>query len=154
MLIQLIKKELLQELRGRESVLSMTVFGVAVILLFAFAFNAAPVEFQNFLPGLIWMTYFFTAVLGLLRSFSAEREMDAFALLLSSPVDRSLIYLAKVTAFWIFLCIVQLITMPLFSLFLKMDFGGGLLKIIPLFMLINAAISAVGILIAGMGIRT
>ena len=61
-------KDLRLELRTKESLSAMVVFAAAVILLFAFAFEAAPARFQSFMPGLMWMTYFFTAVLGLFRS--------------------------------------------------------------------------------------
>ena len=153
-LMTLIKKEFHQEIRAKESVISMTVFSVAVILLFSFAFNAAPAEFNKFLPGLIWMTFLFVSVIGLLRSFSAEKEMDAYSALLSSPVDRGSIYLGKLIAFWIFLLLAQGLTIPLFVLFLNFKISGEWYVFILLMMLTDWAISGVGIMISGMGLRT
>ena len=150
----LIAKEFRQEIRAKESVISMVVFAIAVILLFSFAFNAAPGEFRKFLPGLIWMTFLFVSVIGLLRSFSAEKEMDAYAAMLSSPVDRGLIYLGKLIAFLIFLFFAQCLTLPLFFLFLSFRIEGELYMFIILVVLADWAISAVGIMISGMGLRT
>ncbi len=150
----LIKKEIKQEIRAKETIISMTVFSVSVIILFSFAFNASPVEFRKFLPGLIWMTFLFVSVIGLLRSFSAEKEMDAYAALLSSPVDRGNIYLGKMIAFWFFLLITQLITLPLFTLFLNFDISGQIPGLLLLVVITNWAISSVGIMISGMGLRT
>ncbi len=153
-LLTLIKKELRQEMRSKESIVSMTVFGVTVILLFAFAFNAAPAEFQRFLPGLIWMTYLFVSILGLLRSFASEKEMDAFAALLSSPIDRGNIFLAKLISFWIFIMGTQLLTMPLFSAFLNLKLGLNLPLLSGVFILTDWSIAAIGVMISGMGLRT
>ncbi|MFQ6610333.1 MAG: heme exporter protein CcmB [Fidelibacterota bacterium] len=153
-LLKLIQKELQHEIRAKESVISMVVFGVSVILLFSFAFNATPAEFSRFLPGLMWMTFLFISILGLLRSFSAEKEMDAYAALLSSPVDRGNIYLGKLIAFWIFLLFAQIFTLPLFMLFLNLNISVHPLMFILLVFVTNWAISAVGIMISGMGLRT
>ncbi len=153
-LLHLIKKEIRQEIRAKESIISMVVFGTSVILLFSFAFNATPAEFSRFLPGLMWMTFLFVSVLGLLRSFSAEKEMDAYAALLSSPVDRGSIYLGKLFAFWIFLLFAQLFTMPLFALFLNLNISAHLFTFMVLVFVTDWAIAAVGIMISGMGLRT
>ncbi len=152
--LTLLHKEIRHEIRTRESIVSMTVFGISVILLFSFAFNAAPSEFRRFLPGLIWMTYLFTSVLGLLRSFAAEKEMDAYAALLSSPVDRGVIYLAKAAAFWIFLLFTQLMTLPLFGLFLNLPLLSAAVPLACLCLLTDWAIASAGVLISGMGLRT
>jgi len=149
----LIKKEIKQEFRSRETVISMSVFGVVVILLFAFAFNAAPAEFQKFLPGLIWMTYLFVAVLGLQRSFAAEKELDAYAALLSAPIDRGLVYLGKLTAFVLFMAVAQAVTLPLFGLFLNLSLSTGLGMHLVLCLLTDWAMGACGVLISGMGLR-
>jgi len=153
-LIHLVKKELYHEIRAKESIISMVVFGTSVILLFSFAFNATPAEFARFLPGLMWMTFLFISILGLLRSFSAEKEMDAYAALLSSPVDRGSIYLGKLFAFWIFLLFAQLFILPSFMLFLNLDISAYPLMFVGLVMVTDWAIAAVGIMISGMGLRT
>ncbi len=153
-LLTLINKEIRQEIRSKESIISMTVFGVTVILLFAFAFNAAPVEFQKFLPGLIWMTYLFVSILGLLRSFASEKEMDAFAALLSSPIERGNIFLAKLISFWVFIIGTQILTMPLFAAFLNMKLGVNLALLAGVFLLTDWSIAAIGVMVSGMGLRT
>jgi heme exporter protein B len=147
-------KELRLEWRTRESLAAMIVFAVAVILLFAFAFNAGATQVRLFAPGLIWMTYFFTAVLGLLRSFGREQEMDAYDLLLSSPVDRGSLYLGKAAAFLLLLIVTQLVSLPLFVLFLDVPLGMGQVGLLPIFILTDIAIAAVGTLIAGLSLRT
>ena len=132
----------------------MVIFSVTVILLFSFAFNAGSVQIRAFAPGLIWMTYFFSGVLGLLRIFGREKEMEAYDLLLCSPAGRSAIYLGKVIAFTILLGLAQLISLPLFSLFLDLNMGAAPLSLAGLFLLANLAFAGVGTLVAALGLRS
>ena len=109
----IIKKELLQEIRSKESILSMVVFGIALIILIVFSINLDQEKIIIILPGLFWITCLFSAVIGLLRSFSSEKEMNAFSMLLCSPIDRANIYIGKMIAVWVFIVITQLVTIPL-----------------------------------------
>ncbi len=147
-------KDLRLELRTRESLSAMVVFAAVVILLFAFAVKAAPARFSAFTPGLMWMTYFFTAVLGLLRSFGQEKEMEAYSLLLSAPVSRSAIYLGKTAAFFVFLLAAQVVSLPLFGLFLDLPLLAAPAGLVLILVLTDLAIAAVGTLIAGMCLRS
>ncbi|MCH8328160.1 MAG: heme exporter protein CcmB [Candidatus Marinimicrobia bacterium] len=147
-------KELQLEWRTRESLAVMAVFSLSVILLFAFAFNAGSTSIKLFAPGLLWMTYFFSAVLGLLRSFGREREMDAYDLLISSPIDRGDIFLGKALAFALLLALTQLVSLPLFSLFLDIPLAAASPMIVPIFLLADVAIAAVGTVVAGIGLRS
>ncbi len=147
-------KELRLEWRTRESLAVMLVFSLTVILLFALAFNVAATKIQTFVPGLLWMTYFFSAALGLLRSFGREREMEAYDLLLSSPADRGSIYLAKASAFLLLLLTVQIISLPLFVLFLDLQIGTALGPLLLVLLLADIGISAVGMLVAGLSLRS
>ncbi len=147
-------KDLRLELRTRESLSTMVVFAAAVILLFSFAFDAAPARFRAFTPGLMWLTYFVTAVLGLLRSFGQEKELEAYSLLLTAPVDRSAIYLGKAAAFFVFLLAAQLVSLPLFGLFLEMPLLRAPAALALILVITDLAIAAVGTLIAGMSLRS
>ena len=72
----IIKKELMQEIRSKESILSMVVFGIALIILIVFSINLDQEKIIIILPGLFWITCLFSAVIGLLRSFGSEKEMN------------------------------------------------------------------------------
>src|SRR6185312_3090344 len=89
-LAALVRKDLLLELRGREVVPAMVVFVVAAFVLFRFALGG-----DRAATGMLWVAVVFTAMLGLGRAFAQEREHRIWDGLLSSPVDRGLIWLAK-----------------------------------------------------------
>ena len=150
----ILMKDLRLELRNKDALATMIIFALAVILLFAFAFDVAPAKLNTFAPGLLWLTYFFTAVLGLLRSFGRELELDAYDLLLASPIDRAAIYLGKMLAFFLFLIIAQLFSLPIFALFLDIPIFSAPLYLALIILVTDLAIAAVGLLIAGMSLRS
>ena len=153
MFTALLKKDLLIELRSKEIVISMAAFGVSVILLYSFSFNESPRTFSIFASGLIWMVFLFISVLGLHRSFSLEKEFDAIGLILSAPVDRSLIFLSKWVSGFLFLLIAQIIIVPLFWLFLDLDIPEQIGLWLLIFFMTDLGIAAIGSLVAGITLR-
>ncbi|HIM83423.1 MAG TPA: hypothetical protein EYM55_02215 [Candidatus Marinimicrobia bacterium] len=153
MFTALLKKDLLIELRSKEIVVSMAAFGVSVILLYSFSFNESPRTFSIFASGLIWMVFLFISVLGLHRSFSLEKEFDAIGLILSAPVDRSLIFLSKWVSGFLFLLIAQIIIVPLFWLFLDLDIPEQIGLWLLIFIMTDLGIAAIGSLVAGITLR-
>ena len=153
MFTALLKKDLLIELRSKEIVISMASFGVSVILLYSFSFNESPKTFSIFASGLLWMVFLFISVLGLHRSFSLEKEFDAIGLVLSAPVDRSLIFLSKWVSGFLFLLMAQIIIVPLFWLFLALDIPSQIGLWLLLFIMADLGIAAVGSLVAGITLR-
>ena len=101
----LARKDLLLELRARETLPAMLLFVVAT--LFAFRF------------GLLWVAILFTSLLGLTRAFVPEREQRVLDGLVLSPVDRSAIWLGKVTATLAFLAAAEVVALPAYALFFE-----------------------------------
>ena len=149
----LIWKELINEWRSREMVVSMFIFGLAVTLVFAFAFNVSPVFFRQFAPGLLWVVILFTSVLGLNRLFSYEGDMDAHWIWISAPIDRGLVFLSKLLVGFIFLSMAELLFIVPFFLFLNLDFSFSILFFLGILILGNSAIISIGCLISGLALR-
>lgn len=151
--LTILAKDIRLELRTRESLAAMVVFALTVVLLFAFAFDFTPALRGTFTPGLMWLTYFFVAVLGLLRVFGQEKQLEAYDLLLTAPVDRSLIYLGKSTAFLLLLLVAQLLSLPVFVLFLELPLAAAPGYFFLILLVTDLAIAAVGGLVAGLSLR-
>ncbi|MFQ6615936.1 MAG: heme exporter protein CcmB [Fidelibacterota bacterium] len=149
----LFAKDLLVEFRSKEIVVSMIAFGVAVILVYAFAFQQEQDVFSRFSPGLLWTVFLFVSVLGLHRSFSLEKEFDAFGLLLSAPVERVSVFLSKWMSGCLFLVASQIIIVPLFFLFLGLPFPRNIWAWVGLFLLTDLGITALGSLVSGIVMR-
>ncbi|MBI2359751.1 MAG: heme exporter protein CcmB, partial [Deltaproteobacteria bacterium] len=92
----LVWKDLLLEIRRRESLVTMFFFGTLLLFVFHFAFEISRERAPEMAPGLLWLAFLFTGTLGLTQLFQAERENHCLEALLLSPMDRAALYLAKV----------------------------------------------------------
>ncbi|SVA55877.1 uncharacterized protein METZ01_LOCUS108731, partial [marine metagenome] len=54
MFLVLLKKELFIELRSKELILSMVVFGIAIVLAFSFSSNLSRAVVINYASGMFW----------------------------------------------------------------------------------------------------
>jgi len=149
----LLKKELFIEFRSREVVLSMLIFGLSIILAFAFTSNVSKVIVTNYAPGMFWIMILFVSVLGVHRSFSYEKKFDAFSMLISAPIDRGIIYLSKWISGTIFLTIMELVIIVPFFKFLLLDLPSNFILFILTMILVNLAIMSVAILVSGIVMR-
>jgi heme exporter protein B len=107
-------KDLISELRTKQMLSSMLVFALLVTVIFSFAIEPASVDMMALAPGLLWVAFCFSGVLGLNRSFTLEKARDSLEGLMLTPVDWSGIYVAKMLGNFVFLSIVELIVLPLF----------------------------------------
>tara|TARA_A100001037_G_C15152527_1_gene640424 strand:+ start:4644 stop:5306 length:663 start_codon:yes stop_codon:yes gene_type:complete len=153
MLKTLVLKDIKLEWRSKEIIASMFIFGLSVTLIFALAFQVAPVLIDKFAPGLLWVVILFTSVLGLNRLFTLERQENAIWSWLSAPVDRGTVYLAKIFSALIFVLIAVLLFIIPFFIFLNIstDFSFSLLGIV--LFLGSGAIVAIGCLISGLTLQ-
>jgi heme exporter protein B len=153
MFISLLKKELFIEFRSREVILSMLIFGLSIILAFAFTTNVSKIIVLNYAPGMFWIMILFVTTLGVHRSFTYEKNFDAFSLLISSPIDRGLIYLSKWISGTIFLTVMEIIIIIPFFKFLLLDLPSNFILFSVTSILINFAIMSVASLVAGISMR-
>jgi heme exporter protein B len=117
----LVCRDLMREARGKESFTSMFVFSALVLLIFNFAFESVARVDANARAGILWVALNFAGVLALSRAFAIELEDDRLRGLLLAPLDRSVLFLAKVTSNLIFNLIGGLATAVLFVLFFNLD---------------------------------
>jgi heme exporter protein B len=111
----LARKDLLLELRAKETLPSMLLFVVAALTIFHFALPHGTGEVAA--RGLLWSALIFTALLGLTRAFVAEREQGVFDALVLAPCDRSAIWLGKSLAVLAFLAAAEVVALPAFAAF-------------------------------------
>lgn len=115
----LLGKDLKQEMRSKDMVVSMFIYAVLVIVVYGVALmDTAPgADFLEVSGGLLWALVVFTSLLGLNRSFCHEAENGCMEGLLLAPIDRGAVFLAKATSNLVFLLLVELVAVPLFWLF-------------------------------------
>jgi len=143
-------KDLMAELRNRETFTVMLFFAVLVLFLFHFSLNPERENTALVAPGLLWLAIIFTGVLGLGRSFQAERENDCLEQLLLIPGDRGNIYLGKLVGNLVFMLAVELLLIPLFALFFGLELWGALLPLLGVAVLGTIGLAAIGTLFSAL----
>ena len=146
------------ELRTKEMLTSMGLYTLLTLLIYQVALSQSGSGFDVRLiaGGLLWLAFMFTSMLGLNRSLVHEKDQGCLDALLLSPVDRPVIFFAKATGNLIFLLIVEVLMLPLFSfMFLSGKSIGGPLWMIPLALIAGSVgIAGVGTLLATMSVNT
>ena len=146
-------KDLSAELRSRELISAMLVFALLVILIFNFALDLDPAARREptITAGVLWVIFVFAGTLGLNRSMAVEKDRGCMDGLLLAPVDRSAIYFGKVLGNLIFMLMVEIIVLPIYSLLYNVNlFNPGLLLVI---ILGSIGYVAVGTLLAAMAVQ-
>jgi heme exporter protein B len=110
----LLWKDLLLELRRRDSLLTMFFFGTLLLFVFHFSFDLAPDRIIEMTPAMLWLAFLFTGTLGLAQLFHSERENHCLDALLISPLDRGALFLAKTAFNLALMVLVEIIVIPLF----------------------------------------
>ena len=129
----IVGKDLRSELRARHIWVAMALFAALALVVFYFAFDLRVDNTAAVAPGALWVAFVFASVLGLGRSFAAEQEHGAMDRLLLCPVDRQIIYLAKLVGNLIFLAVVEVVAVPLFAILFNLPIlSGRLLMIVAL----------------------
>ena len=110
----LTRKDLLLELRAKETVPAMVLFVLSALTIFHFAVPTG--SSRAVALGLLWSAILFTALLGLTRAFVPEREQGLLDALVLAPSDRSAIWLAKSISVLVFLVLAEGVALPAFSI--------------------------------------
>jgi heme exporter protein B len=147
-------KDLRVEHRSKTALVSAIAFAALVLVIFNFARDAAAVSREMLAPSVLWITFSFSGVIALNRSFALERENAALDGLLLAPVSRSALFLGKYLANLAFVFTVEAVALPLFVLFFGVDLSGVLLGIVVTAILATLGFVAVGTVFAAMTVRT
>lgn len=148
------RKDALIELRSRSVILSALAFAVLAITIFFFAWDPTAVSSIDLAPGVLWVIFTFSGLLGLHRSFGVEQPTRAMDALLAAPVDREAIYLGKLIANLAFVVLVQAISLPAVALLYNVPIGGYVWPLIGVVLMASVGLVAVGTLFSSMAVST
>lgn len=146
-------KDLIIELRCRETIASMVFFALIVILIFSFSFSMDQQAAHDVLAGMIWVAFAFTGMIGLGKSFSAELQNDCLEALQMAPVSRGTLYLGKVAANFAFMFVVEILLFPMFVILFNVDIVEDLSLLLVVFLLATAGLASVGTLFAALTVH-
>jgi heme exporter protein B len=148
------RKDLLVELRTKESVPAMALFAVTTFVIFHFGLDRDRLE-GELASGVLWVTLLFAAILGINRLFVAEREQGGFDGILMAPIERTSLLAAKAGALLVYLVALELIALPVFALFfIDSGFWQALPRLALVVVLADLALAVVGAMLASIAIHT
>jgi heme exporter protein B len=153
-LAAIIFKDIVIEMRSKESISSMLMFGILVLVIFMFAFEATGIDKTLIGPGELWVAFSFAAILGLNRSLSMEIDNDCLQGLLLAPLGRGELYLGKVASNFLFMIIAELVVLPVFFILNNLAFDQRFLGIIGISILGTLGIAAVGTILSTISANT
>ena len=147
-------KDIAVELRSKESLASMIMFAVLVLVIFNFTFESTGLDKALIAPGSLWVAISFAAILGLNRSFAMETDNDCLQGLLLAPLSRGELYVGKVISNFIFMMIAELIILPLFVIFNGLNFDMKFIEVAGIAGLGTIAIAGVGTILSTISSNT
>ena len=162
----LVRKDLLVESRGRDTLPPMLAFAFTVALVLAFSLPgsselrspvrlpAGTVMVADVLAGFLWITVLFSGLVGFARTFEVEREEGSIDSLLLAPLDRSGLFASKAAANLLFVGAVELFLLPAFGLLFGVDLARSWPLLVLVTVLADIGFVAIGTLFASLAAQT
>jgi heme exporter protein B len=145
-------KDMRLEVRTKESIISMLVFSLLVAFIFNFAFDPSPQTIGLVAPGVVWVAYVFTGVLGLNRSLGLEKDRGTLDGLLLAPIGRDTIYAGKLLSVFTLMLVVEVLMVPVFLLFYDVSLAEP--WFVPVALLATLGFAAVGTIFSAIAVNT
>jgi heme exporter protein B len=152
--VVILRKDMLLELRTFETVPAMVLFSFATFVIFHFGLNRATIQGQ-LAAGVLTATLLFASMLAVNRLFVAEREQGGFDAFLLAPVDRTAMLVAKASALFAILAVLEVIAVPAFALLLLgPSLGPALPGLVAVLALADLALAVIGTLVSAIAVHT
>jgi heme exporter protein B len=148
------RKDLLIELRTKDTLNSMLFFGVVVLVIFNFSLESLRESIRPAVPGILWVAFAFSGTLGLNRMFAAEKENGCLQGLLMVPVDRGTIYFGKMLAATVFMFISEIVIFVFTLVFFNLTVWGEIPYLALVFLIGTLGFTAVGTLLSAIAVNT
>jgi heme exporter protein B len=148
------RKDLLIELRTKDSLNAMLFFGIVVLVVFNFALESMRATIRDAVPGVLWVAFVFSGTLGLNRMFAAEKENSCLQGLLMVPMDRGVIYLGKTLAATVFMLITEFVIFIFSLVFFNLTVWAEIPYLVAVFLIGSLGFTAVGTLLSAISANT
>lgn len=148
------RKDLRLELRTKEVLLAMLVFGLLVLVILNFAFEWTREETRRLAPGVLWMAFTFAGILGLNRSFALEKENHGLEGMLLATLEPGYIYLGKWLSSTVFMLIAEVFLLSAFVVLFDLNVQAVLIRLLLVILLGTSGFCAVGTLLSAVSANT
>jgi heme exporter protein B len=121
----LVAKDLRIEARGRQTVGLVVVLGILIVVVLGLGLGTTNNVAGFNATAVLWVAYLFSGVLCFEKTMAVERNDAALAGLMLAPMDRGVIYLAKLASNLILMLAVALVVTPAGVLFFGFDLSAA-----------------------------
>ena len=142
-LFVMVRKDFLLEERSKDVVIPEFNFSILGRVTINFALESTPNTANLIVPGILWVSVLFGAMVGFGRMFLSESEQGAFQGLLTAPIGRDVIFFGKVISNVLFLLLIESILLPILVVLFNVTLS-------PLYMLYVSIPALFGISLSGM----
>jgi heme exporter protein B len=150
----ILRKDLRLELRSFETLTVTLIFTTATFVVFHFALDRDEL-LGDLASGVFWVTILFASSLTINRLLSNERAQGGYEALLLAPIDRNAILFAKIAFLFLALTLLEVFAILIFSLLLLgPGFSTAMLALIPICLLANIGLAAIGTLVSALATDT
>jgi heme exporter protein B len=151
----IVRKDLLVERRTKSVTTTTAVFALLVVLAFAFGFAKTATDLAALGRGALWIAFVFGGTLAVTKTAAVEDRNGALDGLLVAPVDRSAVYLGKVTSTALFVFAVNVLTLGATTVFLGYaPTVGTALAVVGVLAVAAVGFAAVGVVVATLTLRS
>lgn len=148
------RKDMLVELRTKDSLNAMLFFGIVVLVVFNFALESVRDSIRLAVPGVLWVAFAFSGTLGLNRMFAAEKENSCLQGLLMVPMDRGILFLGKMMAATVFMLVSEAVIFVFALAFFNLTVWREIPYLVLVFLNGTLGFTAVGTLLAAVSANT
>ena len=145
-------KDLRIEKHTRQTLSVMVMYSLVTVVMFNFALEANLAAAREVATGLLWATILLAGTLGLHRALAIERENQTIDALLIAPIDRHVLYVAKIISVSLFTFLLEIILIFMFIIFFNKPFWQP--QVVFILMLGTLGYVAAGVAITSMTIQT
>lgn len=150
--LAILKKDILMEIRTKETINATLVFSILITIVFSFISEPGSKTEQAVAGGIFWMAVTFSGILGLNKTMMSEIQGGNFEALMLAPIDRSAIFFGKVISNFLFLTILEIILVPLFLVFYNVNLVSHWLMVV-IILLATYGYSVTGTLFSMISVR-
>jgi heme exporter protein B len=147
-------KDVLVERRSKQTLNTLVFFAVLLMFVFEFTLGADRERLAAVLPGILWLGFVLSGLLGLGRTFVAERDNDCWEGLLLAPGDKAAIYVGKLGGNFLLMLVVEALLLALATVFFNVELGHVLPELALVIGLGTLGFAALGTLFGAMTAHT
>lgn len=120
-LLTLIKKDLKIEIKTKETTVTLCLFAIVIVTVFALTTENNALINQSFGAGIIWSSVIFAGSIAMVKFFYHEEQNKTLQSLMVMPIPSEIILFSKSITFFIFVSISEIIIFLISSVLFNLN---------------------------------